>query len=85
MTFIYNEDFESLYVTIERITNELGPIFIENVVAEDWHMGDLRARVGGAKIMAASGRRAILSPQNSFNASKPELFKEGSQLVDFHV
>jgi hypothetical protein len=46
--------------------------------AEDWHMGDLRAWVGAAKIMAASGRRAILSSQNSFNASKPELFKEGS-------
>ena len=44
--------------------------------AKAWHIGDLRAWVGAAKIMADAGKRAILSSQNAFNGSSPDLWKE---------
>jgi len=44
--------------------------------AMEWHKGDVQAWVGAAKVMAAAGKRAILSSQNAFNANSPELWKE---------
>ena len=44
--------------------------------ATAWHQGDIAAWVGAAKVMAAAGKRAILSSQNAFAADSPELWKE---------
>ena len=44
--------------------------------ALEWHKGAVQAWVGAAKIMAAKGKRAILSSQNAFKNSSPELWKE---------
>ena len=44
--------------------------------ATAWHKGDIAAWVGAAKVMAAAGKRAILSSQNAFAADSPELWKE---------
>eukprot|EP00729_Bicosta_minor_P006469 gene6469-3087_t len=44
--------------------------------ATAWHEGDVDAWVGAAKIMAAAGKRAILSSQNGFAANSPILWKE---------
>ena len=43
--------------------------------ATAWHKGDIAAWVGAAKVMAAAGKRAILSSQNAFAADSPELWK----------
>jgi len=43
--------------------------------ASDWHKGAIQAWIGAAQVMASVGKRAILSSQNAFNGSSPELFK----------
>ena len=43
--------------------------------ATAWHKGDIAAWVGAAKVMAAAGKRAILSSQNAFATDSPELWK----------
>ena len=38
-----------------------------------WQQGAIKAWLGAAKVMAAAGKRAILSSQNGFKGSTPEL------------
>ena len=44
--------------------------------ATAWHEGAVQAWLGAARIMADAGKRAILSSQNAFAATSPELWKE---------